>query len=230
MRFSSLSQFYNSEIWRNLRLQLMNERTINGVLYDEYNGQPLTRSFDVIAHHKKPITMANVNDFSISLNPENIMLVSHRSHNEIHARYGFSMNKKIYYVYGAPCSGKTTFVNSVKGNSDLIIDIDLLWQAATGGELYYKPDSLKSIVFAMRDCMLEKARMRSGNWERCYIVEGGAIKFERERKINSFGAEPIFIESTKEDCINNLMRDNKRNNVREQWEQFINEWFEKYTE
>ena len=229
MRFSSLAQFYNSEIWRNLRLQLMTERAINGVVYDEYNGQPIYKSFDVIAHHKKPVTLANVNDFSVSLNPENIMLVSHRSHNEIHARFGYSMNKKIYYVYGAPCSGKSTFVQSVKGNADFVIDIDLIWQAVTGGDLYSKPDALKSVVFAVRDCMLEKARTRAGNWERAYIIEGGAVKTERERKIAALGAEPIFIEATRDDCINNLMRDNKRKGVINQWEMYIDDWFNKYT-
>lgn len=230
MRFQSLAQFYNSEVWRAFRLQLMSERAINGVIYDEYNGQPIYKSFDVVAHHKTPLTLANVNDFSISLNPENIMLVSHKSHNEIHARFGYTMNKKIYYVYGAPCSGKTSFVESVKGNSDFIIDIDLIWQAVTGGALYSKPDALKSVVFAVRDTMLEKAKTRAGNWERCYIIEGGALKSERERKISTIGCEPIFINSSKEDCINNLMRDNKRKDVREEWTQYINKWFEQYTE
>jgi len=230
MRFQSLAQFYNSEIWRNFRLQLMNERAINGVVYDEHNGEPIIRPFDVIAHHKKEITLQNVNDFSVSLNPDNIALVSHRSHNEIHARYGFGTNKKIYYVYGAPCSGKTTFVQSVKGNSDLIIDIDSIWQALTGGNRYEKPDALKSVVFAVRDTLFEKAKQRAGNWARCYIIEGGANKNERERRINALGAEPIFIIATKEDCINNLMKDDSRTAVRDQWIEYINRWFELYSE
>ena len=230
IRFTSLAQFYNSEIWRSFRLQLMNERAINGVIYDEWNGLPIYKTFDVVAHHKIELTLQNVNDVSISLNPENIMLVSHRSHNEIHARYGFMANKKIYYVYGAPCAGKSSFVQTVKGNSDFIIDIDLIWQCVTGGQLYHKPDALKSVVFAVRDQMIDKAKTRAGRWERCYIIEGGAIKSERERKINALGAEPIFINTSKEDCINNLMRDNKRKEVYNEWLSYINEWFNKYTE
>lgn len=35
---------------------------------------------EVIAHHKTELTLQNVNDYSISLNPENIMLVSLNSH------------------------------------------------------------------------------------------------------------------------------------------------------
>lgn len=230
MRFTSLEQFYTSDLWRNLRLQLMAERAVDGVVIDEHNGRPIYNAYDVIAHHEKPVTLSNVNDFSVSLNPDNIKLVSHRSHNEIHARYGFGMQKKIYYVYGAPCSGKTTFVKSVKGNSDLVIDIDLIWQTVTGGELYYKPDALRSVVFAVRDTLYEKARMRSGNWERCYIIDGGARKSERERKIAALGAEPIFIDTDKETCISNLMKDNKRKDVIELWTTYINTWFEEYVE
>lgn len=230
MRFNSLAQFYNSEVWRDLRLLIMNERARNGVIYDEYNGEPIYKPFDVVAHHKQEITMQNVNDVSISLNPDNIMLVSHRSHNAIHARFGFGNYKKIYYVYGAPCSGKSTFVQSVKGNSDLIIDIDLIWQALNGGNKYEKPDSLKSAVFAVRDLLFEKAKQRAGTWQRCYIIEGGAGKAERERRINALGAEPIFVQASKEQCINNLMQDNERIAVREQWIDYIDKWFDVYTE
>ena len=230
MRFQSLTQFYNSDVWRAFRLQLMHDRAINGVIYDEWNGQPIYKTFDVVAHHKTPLTLANVNDFSISLNPDNVMLVSHKSHNEIHARFGYMTNKKVYYVYGAPCSGKTSFVESVKGNSDVVVDIDLIWQMVTGGALYFKPDALKSIVFAVRDTMLEKVKTRSGNWERAYIIEGGAIKSERERRINALGCEPIFINTPKEDCIKNLLCDNKRKQVIKEWEQYIYKWFDQYTE
>ena len=41
---------------------------------------------ECIAHHKKRLTMQNVNDNSISLNPENIMFVTPQEHNEIHSR------------------------------------------------------------------------------------------------------------------------------------------------
>ena len=230
MRFNSLAQFYNSDVWRDLRLMLMNERAKNGVIYDEFNGEPIYKPYDVIAHHKKEITLQNVNDFSVSLNPDNIMLVSHRSHNAIHARFGFGNYKKIYYVYGAPCSGKSTFVQTVKGNSDLIIDIDLIWQALNGGNKYEKPDSLKSAVFAVRDLLFEKAKQRAGMWQRCYIIEGGAGKAERERRINALGAEPIFVQATKEQCVNNLMQDDERIEFREQWLDYIEKWFDVYTE
>ena len=226
--FSTLIQFYLSKEWRDLRFQLIMERTNpkDGILYDEYNGQPLLNSYDIVAHHIIPITLQNVNDFSISLNPKNIMLVSHKSHNEIHARFGFMALKKVYYVWGAPCSGKNTFVQNSKGNSDLIVDIDLIWQAVTGGQLYEKPDALKAAVFAMRDSLLDIVKTRSGNWERAWIIEGGARKGERERRINTLGAEPIFIQATKEQCLQRLASDPKRTAYIEQWSNYIDKWFE----
>lgn len=228
--FTSLDQFYTSTEWRSFRASLLSQRVNeeDGILYDEHNGQPLHNAWDIVAHHKIPLTMQNVNDVSISLNPENIMLVSHRSHNEIHARYGFSMLKKVYYVYGAPCSGKNTFVQNSKGNSDLVVDIDLIWRAVTGGNLYEKPDALKAPVFAMRDTLLDMVKTRAGKWERAWIIEGGALKGDRERRISALGAEDIFIEADKETCYERLATDPNRANVQHLWKGYIDKWFETY--
>ena len=222
--WNKLSDFYVSKQWRDLRMQLIVERTHkDGFVYCEYSGEPIYKAWEIIAHHKIPLTMANVNDYSISLNPDNIQLVSHRSHNEMHARFGFMAQKKVYYVYGAPCSGKSTFVRDNKGNSDLVVDIDLLWQAITGGELYDKPDALKAPVFAMRDSLLDVLRTRAGKWERAYVIEGGARRGDRERRISALGAEPIFIDADKETCLERLASDDKRVFVREQWHGYIEE-------
>ena len=88
--FTSLPQFYNSTEWRTFRAGLIQERVnpADGILYDEFNGQPIVNAYDIVLHHIKPLTMANVNDYSVSLNPANIMIVSQRSHNEIHKRFG----------------------------------------------------------------------------------------------------------------------------------------------
>lgn len=231
--FTSLSQFYNSDIWRTFRLQLIDERTnkSDGVLYCEYSGKPLVKQYDIVAHHKTPLTMANVNDFNISLNPENIMLVSQRAHNEIHARFGFMAERKVYFVYGAPCSGKTTFVNDIKGNSDIVLDIDNIWQCITGGERYVKPKALNANAFGLRDCLFDMIKTRAGKWERAFVIEGAAHKSDRTRRIELLGAEPIFINTDKETCLKRLASDLKRTETQKQeWTQYINEWFENFQE
>lgn len=227
--FKSLDAFYNSDLWRNFRKQLIDERTnkADGILYCQHSGKPLLHSYEIVAHHIKPLTTQNVNDYSISLNPENILLVSHEAHNEIHARFGYCAQRKVYIVHGAPCSGKSSFVDRIKGNSDLIVDIDNIWEAVTG-KRYYKPNALKANVFAMRDTLLETVRTRAGNWERCFIIEGLPYKAERERRTAVYGAELIYIDTDQETCLRRLQADDSRREYEAEWRKYINDYFLRY--
>ncbi|MGN0180406.1 MAG: hypothetical protein ACI4DY_13365 [Monoglobaceae bacterium] len=201
----------------------------DGIIYCEYSGKPIIQSYDIVLHHIKPLTMANVNDYSVSLNPENIMIVSQKSHNEIHKRFGYCAQRKVYLVYGSPCSGKTTFVNNIKGNSDLIVDIDNIWQCITGGERYSKPPALKTNVFAIRDTLYDNIKTRAGKWERAYVIAGVPLKGERERLLTTLGAEPIFIDTDKETCLQRLASDNERTpEQKSEWKTFIENWWRDY--
>lgn len=228
--FNSLSQFYNSGIWRDFRAQLIAQRInkADGVLYSEYSGQPLIKAYDIVLHHKTPLTMQNVNDYAISLNPENILIVSQKEHNEIHNRFGYLAQRKVYYVYGSPCSGKNTFVNEIKGNSDFIVDIDLIWQCITGSDLYRKPKALNENAFTMRNMLFDMVKTRAGKWERAFVITGGAVKGERERQIELLGAEPIFIDTDKETCLKRLANDKNRDY--NEWSKYINAWWADYQE
>lgn len=229
--FRTLQEFYTSKEWRAFREQLIHQRTnkADGILYDEFSGKPLLKSYDIIAHHKQQLTLQNVNDFSISLNPDNIMLISMTSHNEIHKRFGYASGRKVYFIYGAPCSGKERWVDNVKGNSDLIVNIDNIWEALTGRR-YHKPDALKACVFQMHSALLDIVKTRQGKWERAYIITGGAHKGQRERQLQELGAEPIFIDADRETCLHNLQSDPERAKAAEQWATYIDEWFRLYQE
>ena len=233
MAFTSLSQFYTSDDWRKFRAGLIQKRInpADGVLYSEHSGKPLLNSYDIVLHHIKPLTLANVNDYSVSLNPDNIMIVSQQDHNEIHSRFGYCAERKVYYVYGAPCSGKTSFVNSIKGNSDLVIDMDSIWQCITGGARYDKPNALKQNAFAVRDCLYDMVKKRAGKWERAFIITTTAVKSIREREIALFSAEPIYIDTSREECLKRLYGDcNRQERHVKEWEGYINKWFEDYCE
>ena len=80
--FTSLSQFYTSQDWRKFRAQVIADsmQKNNGSVIDELTGEVIVKSYDIVLHHKIPLTMQNVNDFSISLNRDNIMIVSQKSH------------------------------------------------------------------------------------------------------------------------------------------------------
>lgn len=232
--FDSLSAFYNSAEWRAVRADVIEKRRshIDGIVYCEYSGEPIIESYNIVVHHKTPLTMQNVNDYAISLNPENLMIVTQRAHNEIHSRFGHCAERKVYYIYGAPCSGKTTFVNSIKGNSDIVLDKDNIWQCITGGARYDKPNALRQNMFELNKCiydMIKNRFPRVGGWERAFVVDGGAAKTPREHRIKELGAEAIFIDTDKETCLRRLANDTNRTATQKtEWEKYIIKWFEEF--
>ena len=227
----SLAQFYSSAEWRKFRTMLIAERTKpDGFLYDEYSGKPLINAYDIVLHHIQPLTMQNVNDYAVSLNPDNIMVVSHASHNEIHSRFGYCTQRKVYFVHGAPCSGKTSFVKASKGNSDIVIDSDDIWECITGGERYYKPKALTKSFFWIRSCMLDMVKRQIGNWERAWIISTEPFKTPRTEKIKTYGAELIHIDTSKEECLQRLANDESRRAVQSEWEKYISDYFIAYQE
>lgn len=216
-----LSSFYRSREWLSLRTQLMHVRlNDSGELICEHCGKPIVRAYDCIAHHKTELTVDNVRDYSISLNPENIMLIHFRCHNKIHQRYEGS-SRRVYLVYGAPCSGKTTWVHDVAQDDDLILDMDKIWECISISDRYHKPARLKSNAFGIRDCILDQIKCRTGLWRNAYVIGGYPLRTDRDRLCELLGAEPIFIDTSKADCIARAKS--------EEWKEFIEEWFDAFS-
>lgn len=222
-----LDTFYQSKEWRKLvsliRLERVNE---DGNIICEHCGKPIVSKYDCIGHHTTFLTEDNVNDADISLNPDRIQLVHHRCHNKIHNKLGYK-RKEIYLVYGSPLSGKTTYVNSVREPGDLIIDIDNIWECVSGCDRYVKPPRLNSVVFGMRDYLMDCVKVRRGKWNNCYIVGGYPLISERERLCKTLGAKEIYIESTKEECLERLELTDNRDKT--EWKKFIENWWRRYT-
>lgn len=225
--FRNLFEFYRSPEWAKL-LKILKAERVNeeGQIICDYCGKPIVKAYDMIGHHKEELTEENVQDYNISLNPENISFVHHRCHNFIHNKLNSSY-RKVYLVYGAPFSGKQKYVEGCKEAGDLIVDIDLIWKCISGQDMYIKPNKLKAVVFKTRDSLLESVKYRVGKWSNAYIIGGYPLTAERERLCRELGAEEIFIDSTREECIQR-MKSFKLDNESEQI-RFIDEWFERYT-
>lgn len=223
----TLKTFYKSKEWKELISLLKIQRTSNdGVVYCEHCGEPIYQKYDCIAHHVIELNDKNVNNTSISLNPENIKLIHHHCHNQIHTRFGYASQRRVYLVYGSPCSGKSTWVHDNANKDDLIIDIDNIWQMITVNDRYIKPNGLKMNVFGVRDCLLDMIKTRTGKWHNAYIVGGYPLAMERQRLCERMNAEPIYIDSTYDECINRLVKSNDRDY--EVWSGYIKEWFDRY--
>lgn len=224
----NLFKFYRSREWERLLAVLKNERVNErGEIICEYCGKPITRAYDCIGHHVIELTEENCTDASIALNPDNIQLIHHRCHNRIHDKLGYSQ-RQVFVVYGSPMSGKSSFVAEAMAEGDLIVDMDNIWQCVSGCKRYTKPNRLKSVVFAVRDNLLESVKYRRGKWLNAYIIGGYAFQAERERLVDALGAREIYIDTPKEECLRRL---NTCDDGRDQteWAKYIEDWWLQYS-
>lgn len=87
--------FYHSDEWRKFRNHIiLRDNDGSDVLDMALDGFPIKGR--VIIHHMNPITVESINDLAKIMNPEEVVCVSHMTHNAIH--YGdFSLvgTKKI---------------------------------------------------------------------------------------------------------------------------------------
>lgn len=222
----TLDTFYKSKDWEKLLKSIKLERTNeDGEIICAHCGKPITRAYDCIGHHTIFLTESNVNDVEISLNPKLIQLVHHRCHNKIHNKLGY-VKKEIFLVYGSPLAGKASYVKSVAEPGDLIINIDDIWACVSGLNKYTKPPRLNAVVFSVRDKLMECVKYRVGKWNNAYIIGGYPLISERERICKELGAREIYIESTKEECLEKL--DNLDIDKKE-YSKFIDNWWKRYT-
>lgn len=248
--WTDLKAFYKSREWYEFKQRLLLSRlNEDGTLICWHCHKPILKftfdptkntedtkgknSYSVIWHHKKELkTIEDANDYNISLNEDNVEAVHFKCHNEIHDRFaGGNPQKKVYLVYGSPCSGKTTWVNEQKGENDIVLDIDSLWEFVSGKPRYVKPNIYKDIVFALWNEYLEQVKMRTGYWNNAYIIMGKelALSSERDAKETSFNAELIHIDTPKEQCLQNLYNNPSGRDIA-MWTGFIEEYFDKFIE
>lgn len=210
--YRTIHDLYVSSEFKKLRAFLMHERTNEqGLLLCEHCHKPIVRPYDCIAHHKIEVTMSNLQDSNITLNPDNIMLVHHQCHNEIHNRFG-RVIQKVYMVWGSPRCGKSTYVAHVKNKNDIVMDLDSIWECIGDKELN-KPNGLKQIVFNIRDTLYQCILMRLGSWSNAYII---TTKPDM-RLADKLGCELIYIPSTREECLERCSN--------AQWIEYVNDWW-----
>ena len=213
--------FYQSKAWLVLKESLMQERTNErGEIICAHCGKPILKKYDCIGHHKIELTEDNVNNAEIALNPDNIELIHFKCHNEIHKRFG-GFKQEVFLVYGSPCAGKSTWVKENAEPDDLIVDIDRLWEAICLNDRYHKPNKLKANVFGLKDTLIEQIKTRTGKWNTAYVVGTYPLRTERDRICNLLRAEPIFIDTPYDVCIQRAEN--------EEWKGYINEWWLSYT-
>lgn len=184
-------------------------------------------------HHKVELTLDNIDDVNVTLNPDNIEVLCHDCHNAAHKRFGYAVGAKhVYLVYGSPCAGKTTYVNSVATRNDLIVDLDKIHRAICICGLYDKPDATKRVAFNVRDYLLDEVRTATPRrkWQDAYIIGTYPDRIDRDMFAQDYGAELVHIDTSKEECIKRAYQDIERSSIRDAVIGWINAYWERYRE
>ncbi len=230
-------QFYKSKQWETFRKIIIDSRTDpDGFIHCAICGKPILKKYDLIVHHIDELDDLNVNDVSVALNPDNVECVHFKCHNQVHQRFGYNktseykpVKKKVYIVYGAPCSGRTTWIHDVASKDDLVVDLDSIWQMISINAEYQKPDALKSVVFEVRDKMYDIIKYRSGKWHNAYVVVSGMLKGDRERLKARIGADDyVFIDTDQKTCIERVKNLDTDDIHKVHIIEWIMDWFDRY--
>ena len=184
-------------------------------------------------HHKIELTLDNVDDVTITLNPDNIEVLCHSCHNAVHARFGNAIGQKhVYVIHGSPCAGKTTYVRNIATRNDIVVDLGRIHAAICTCEQYDKPDATKGIAFNIRDMLLDHIRTATmrRKWQDAYIIGTYPDTFDRDRLVKEYGAELIHIDTPKDECIKRAYESVTRAAARDAVIGWIEAYWQRYSE
>ncbi|MDQ7095956.1 HNH endonuclease [Desulfosporosinus sp. PR] len=225
-KYNILKSFYGSEKWQNFRAMIIAERGPVCETCGKVIANPKECEID---HYPIELTPENVNDANISLNPENVKVRDHDCHNKRHNRFSRKSGRNIYIVYGPPLAGKHTFVHENIQRGDIVVDMDSLYSAVSLLPAFDKPDNLLNNVRGIHDLLLDNIKTRYGKWNDAWVIGGYADKYKREKLADELGAELVFCDVSKDECLNRLEMDIDRRYRKDEWRSFIKKWFEQYT-
>ena len=93
---------------------------------------------------------------------------------------------------------------------DLVVDMDRLYSAASMLPYYDKPENLLSNVIGIRNALIDNIKTRYGKWNNAFIIGGYPDKYKREKLAEDLGAEIIFCDVSKAECLKRLDIDEDR--------------------
>lgn len=221
---SSYKWLYHTSKWAKIRHLFLMEHPLCECEYCIKNKTYWTAN---VVHHKIPHKGNEI----LFWDEANFMAMNKHCHDKYEAQLkvgGQHMKPNVYIIWGAPGSGKSTYVNSKKKYGDLVVDLDLINQALT---LEYKtniPDNLVSTMIDIRNyiyTLISNNKILTNN---IYVIAGLPILQQRKELFNMLKAtDLIFINKSKEECISNVMQDSSRIDKDKQII-IINKWFDLY--
>lgn len=117
---------------------------------------------------------------------------------------------QVYLIYGAPLSGKSTYVKQRLKYNDVVFDYDDIMRTITGLPYQTNNKRVQPIVLGLRDLIIEHIKVNQVI-ENVYIITTFIGK-QLEQSLNGLDVKKIRMETTFMECIERLQssdRDNK---------------------
>jgi predicted kinase len=236
--------FYNSKAWKRVREYIF-ARDMGLCQVCGAGGAEV--------HHKTYLTKENIHDPKITLNPDNLILLCKDCHSEQHERAmilarwnkinnhrpganrfifdsegNMIENKNVTIVYGAPASGKTTYVQKNKGKYDIVLDLDYIRSALALSESTHKhfPDTLPFAI-KIRDMVYEVIADRELFFDHAWVIATLPKRSERIDLVRKLTANLKHIDTSEEECLRRASEDSARR-ARQTQVDMIKKYFANY--
>ncbi|MBQ8129992.1 MAG: ATP-dependent Clp protease proteolytic subunit [Clostridia bacterium] len=130
-------------------------------------------------------------------------------------------------VYGAPCSGKSTYVREQALEGDLFYDYDALVRAMTTEDKRGTEKTVAhEVAIGVRGLMINKLATEKCRAKRAYIITRWPTDNLREQ-LEGMSVVEHRMETTRDECLSRLEDDDTRTDKAE-WADIINRWFDEH--
>lgn len=136
--------------------------------------------------------------------------------------------ESVEVVYGAPCSGKSTYVRENMGENDVVYDYDRLIRAMTTQEVHGVEKTVAhDIAIGIRGLMINRAKEETPI-KKAWIITRWPSDALRE-KLNGLTVSETRMETDRAACLERLDADETRTD-KDGWREIINKWFDDHAE
>lgn len=240
-------KFYASDAWRRCRDGYIAERVkIDGGMCELCHRVPGEE-----VHHVKMLTPGNISDPEVSLSWKNLKFLCRDCHFKVHRELileGFKrksrqriLNDRGFYfdesgrmrkmevtiVYGAPMSGKTTYVRDHMNESDLVVDLSEI-EKALGWHTNSGTSNLLPLALRIREMIYQLIEDRDQliDCRHTWVIATLPHKKEREDLARRLDADLYMCEATQKDCEDRARQGDEEDKQLEL--ALIEKWFEDY--
>ena len=202
-RDKTTKSIYHSKEWTAVRNAYISQHPIceDCLTRDQY-----TTATEV--HHIKPLS-----DGGDPYDTHNLRSLCHACHMQVH---GFKDNTQrpretiINVVYGAPCSGKTTFVNERFKYGDLIFDFDVILSAMSNTPVHSLAcQGHVDAVLAMRSALISHITDRICTVPCVWIIITDPSRIRRQLRLATFW----HIDTPQDVCLARAEADNRGSEI-----------------